>query len=149
MTGSQHISPPENPADVSGAYRVINEFHQKYSEDLLSAQHYLDRLVTTTALEYAEGYKPWLKALKDFIQGVHLMAKKIPLPDPKRFREALSIFSLESTINFVFDLCAAARRTLDRDWSETFRKNIIAVMAAIQIVAQQQQRQQPGMILSR
>ena len=140
-TGSRSILPPTAPADVNGAYRVIDDFHQHYNEDLITAQNYLDRLVATTPAQFAEGYMPWLKALRDFVQGVHLLAKKIPLPDPKRFKEAVTIFSLDSTINFIFDLCAAARRTMEIDWAEKFRKDIVAVLAAFQIIAQQKQAQ--------
>lgn len=139
MVGIQRITLPVSNADLDGAYRVIDEFHRLHAADLSTAHEYLNTLMTTTAASYADGYRPWQKALKEFLQGIYLLVKKVPLPNTRQFKEALLTFSLASAANFVFDLCMAAKRNLSRDWVEMFHHNILAVLASFQIISQSRQ----------
>jgi hypothetical protein len=132
------IEPPLSGDDREGAQRVFEEFLVLYQPALSSVQHYLERVIFE-APDYADAYKPWHKALQDLFQGVYLTAKRIPLPDPDAFLEALRMFSFQSAIQFLCDLCISCRLALQRDWAKHFHEHINMLLFSQAILAQKQQ----------
>ena len=127
-------------AETGGAYAILCDFQQHFGNDLQHARQYLAAMVENPSNPYAEAYRNWLSTLTEFMRGMHLLSKKIPLPNSKTFRDALNAFQLESSIMFVHDLCIAAGHKLAQRWAEEFRKQVIEVMAAFQVIVRQQQQ---------
>lgn len=131
------IMPPRNGEDWEGAQRVFEEFFILYQPALSSVQHYLAQVTEEMGAEYAAAYRPWQSALSDLFQGVYLTAKKIPLPDPEGFLEALRMFSFESAVQFLSDLCISCRLVMRRDWQKRFREHIEMLMVAFSVLNRQ------------
>src|SRR5688572_25575221 len=105
MNKPRHIVPPTDETDTNGALRVFDDFFSLYQPTLVRAEAYLEDIIEKVEPIYGEAYRPWHRALKDLMRGVYLMTRKIPLTNKESFLEALKIFSLESAIQFLKDIC--------------------------------------------
>lgn len=143
MNDSQHILPPMGEDDSEGAQRVFEEFLVLYQPTFAHIEYRLEHIIEEMQPAYADAYRPWHKALQDLFRGVYLIAKKIPLPDPEGFMDALRIFTFESAILFLQDLCVSSRLSLPRDWAQNFRKHIDMLLFSMAILNRQQQ---PSMV---
>lgn len=135
------IVPPMNEDDTEGAQRVFEEFLVLYQPALTHIEHFLEHVMEDAGPDYADAYKPWHKALHDLFRGVYLVAKKIPLPDPEAFTEALRMFSFDSAIQFLSDVCLSCRLSLQNDWGQRFREHINILLFSVSILNRQQQEQ--------
>lgn len=133
-----HIRPPVCENDTEGAQRVFEEFLILYKPILITVQGHLENLMHDMGPLYADAYQPWCNALKDLFQGVYLVARKIPLPDKEAFTEALRMFSFDSAVQFLCDLCVSCRISLQRDWARYFREHIHLLLSSIAILNRQQ-----------
>lgn len=139
MENYPDITPPENEEDKEGAYRACREFLTIYQPILTRIEFYLEQVIEQAGPAYAEAYRPWHKSLQDLLHGAYLTARKIPLPDPDAFVEALRMFSFESAIQFLRDICASCQIVLQHDWKEHFRKHIDTLLFSVAILNRQQQ----------
>lgn len=133
------IIPPTGEDDREGAQRVFEEFLTLYQPTLVRTEYYLEQIMEELEPEYAEAYRPWHQALHNLFRGVYLISKKIPLSDPEGFMESLRMFSFDSAIRFLYDLCISCRLALQRDWIENFHKHINMLLFSATILNRQQQ----------
>jgi hypothetical protein len=136
MTEAGIIIPPTGEDDAEGARRVFEEFFSLYHPTLLRVEYYLEEVIDAAG-GYAQAYAPWQAALHNLVKGVYLTAKRIPLPDTQALTEALKIFTFESAILFLRDLCANCRIALTQDWPQRFREHINTLLFALAILQRQ------------
>lgn len=122
------------------ALRVFTEFFNLYQPLLTSIDAYLKDSMDRMSASYAQAYMPWQGAIQDMVQGVYFTVKKIPLPDTQSFLDSLRLFSFESAIQFLYDLCEICRIQLPRDWVARFQKHIHALLTAASILYNEQQQ---------
>lgn len=128
------IIPPMGEDDIKGAERACEEFFILYQPTLSRIERHLETIISHTSLNYVEAYLPWQQALRDLIRGVYLTVKKIPLPNYEAFLEALHIFSFESAIQFLRDLCTSCNIDLSQSWEEKFREHINMLLFSVSIL---------------
>ena len=122
---------------MEGAQRVFEDFFNLYQPAFISIEHYLEDAMDHMAPIYANAYRPWYKGLHDLLRGVTLMAKKIPLPDPEEFSDALCMFSFDGAIQFLSDLCISCRLVLQNDWAQRFHEHINLLLFSLSILERQ------------
>jgi len=139
MGDHQMITPPAHGDDTEGAKRVFEQFFILYQPALTRVEHYLEHVIDQMEPAYAEAYRPWHKALRDLSQCFYLAARKIPLPDPESFMDALRMFSFDSAVEFLKDLCISCQLVLDKDWAQHFREHIDMLLFSLTILNRKQQ----------
>lgn len=132
LTGK--MLPPTGEDDTEGAFRVFEGFLVIYQPALVGVEHYLHQAMHDMEPTFAEAYRPWQNALHDLFTGIYLTAKKIPLPDPEKFMEALRLFSFDSAIRFLHDICISCKMKMQANWSERFREHIDMLLFAANIL---------------
>lgn len=132
------ILPPSGETDTEGAYRTFEAFVDFYRPTLVVASEHLEGIVDNMPEKYAEAYRPWQHALNELLIGVYLVSRKIPLPNREVFEEALKVFTLESAVRFLRDLCLSCRIQMPRDWIDRFIRNIHMLLSSLSILNQQQ-----------
>lgn len=118
-----------NKMDTS--HRAFERFINAYQPVLKIAEDYLDEVIKKTSPTYAQAYKPWEDALHELLIGVNSIARKIPLPDRNSFMDILQMFSLDSTIKFLLDICKLCHVQLRNDWGTEFRENINQLLGSM------------------
>ncbi|MBY0408239.1 MAG: hypothetical protein K2Q01_11150 [Rickettsiales bacterium] len=125
-------------SDKQSAKRVCKQFLDDYQPILVKIDDHLQKMIDKTLPTYAPAYQPWLKALRDICTGVFLMSKGIALPDPMGLVEALKMFTFESTLQLLNDLCDSCKLKLKAEWIRKFREDIDKVLFAAATLNQQQ-----------
>jgi len=118
---------------------AFTNFLVSYQPVLESAEEYLVSMIEKTAPTYAEAYKPWKDALHELLEGAYLISHKIELPDKDEFMNALKMFSFDSTIKFLRDICKICDIELKIDWEINFREHIDKLLFAIANLFREQQ----------
>lgn len=136
MTEMPRIPPPASEDDADGARRVFAQFNEAYRPVLEQVDLYLDTMISKAPPAYADGYRHWHRSLRDLLHGVFLMAKRIPIPSRETFQDALRVFSLESSAQFIADLCAGCKQQLPRNWAQGFRQHIELLLHSLAILMQ-------------
>jgi hypothetical protein len=106
------------------ASRIFEQFLIDYQPVLTQVEDYLDEVIEKTNSTYRQAYMPWKDALHELISGVSLISKEIPLPNKETFMQALRMFSFESTITFLRDLCNICQLRLKNGWRKEFKEHI-------------------------
>ena len=145
MGSTDDIIPPLGKDDVEGARRAFEAFSTLYRPALVTVEAHLDQLIEDMPPGFAAGYLPWRGALHDLVSGTYMLARKIPLPDTEGFMEALRLFSFESGIQFLRDLCLSCHIPLRPDWMQRFRQHIDVLLFAFTVMLRQQRH--PGLSL--
>lgn len=130
---------PFAPTDRPAMQRACKQFHDEYQPILHKVETHLHQMTQKTDPVYAQAYKPWLKALCDICTGVFLLSKGIPLPDPAALLDALRMFSFDSTLQLLHDLCISCKLVLEKEWTKKFRRDIDIMLFAAANLQQQQQ----------
>jgi len=131
------IRPPEDADDAAGAVRVFQEFLGQYQNTLTSAEHYFEQVMTQVKPQFAPAYAPWQSAVKDLLQGVYIVAKRLPMHNPKALADALRLFSLDSAIAMLKDVCISCKIDIvHHQWAETFKRNMRALDEAFRVLLQ-------------
>lgn len=133
------ISPPRDDTDAEGARRTFEDFLTLYKPTLERVEDYLESIIEKEGSMYGVAYSPWQEAIHDLLRGVYLMSRKIPLPNKEDFTEALRMFSFESAIKFLRDVCLCCRIALKTNWEEKFREHINMLLFSLSILNRQQQ----------
>ncbi len=123
-------------------HRAFEEFVVIYKPVLVRVEEYLEEIIKKTDPTYAVGYVPWKNALHELITGAYLIARKIPIPNKDDFMEALCLFSFESAIKFLRDICNICQLQLKRNWEKEFREHINRLLFAFSALHMQQQNSQ-------
>ena len=131
------IAPPASAGDTSGAIRVFSEFLDEYEQILVSADQYLQNIMDQIGPEFAPAYRPWQKGVRDLLQGVFVVTRKLPVRNAKAFADALRLFSLDSAIAMLSDICISCKIALPRHWVAAFRKNIRVLSEAFRVLYRQ------------
>lgn len=134
MGSDGSIVPPAGRHDIKGAQRTFEEFGILYRNDLTRIEAHLDRIIESAPTVFAEGYKPWRNALHDLLAGTYMMARNIPLPNVEGFMEALRMFSFDSSIHFLRDLCISCHIDVRTDWAKRFREHIDMLLFAFAVL---------------
>lgn len=119
--------------------RVSEQFLTDYQPVLARVENYLEEVIEKTDSAYKEAYIPWKNALHELLTGLYLITKKIPLPNKETFLESLHMFSFESTITFLRDICGICQLQLKNGWRKEFREHINQLLFSISTLNQQQQ----------
>lgn len=119
-------------------HRIFEQFLITYHPVLMEVEDYLDSIIEKTDPVYVEGYLPWKEALHELVRGVHFLARKIPLPSRENFIEALCMFSFDSAIDFLLDICSICQLQLEKNWEIKFRENINQLLFSISLYNQHQ-----------
>lgn len=117
---------------------AFSNFLVSYQPILKSAEDYLESMIEKTAPTYAEAYKPWKDALHELLEGAILISQKISLPDQDEFMNALKMFSFDSTIHFLRDICRICDIELKIDWEINFREHIDRLLFIISAIFREQ-----------
>jgi len=118
-------------ADDSQALRqACKDFLEEYQPTLNKVENHLKKMMENTEPTYAQAYSPWLKGLRDICMGIYMLSKAIPLPDPAALLDALKMFSFESTIQLLHDICMSCKIKLQNDWIKKFHKDIETMLFA-------------------
>ena len=129
--------PPLCP--ISTGANAFEDFLINYKPVLTKVEDYLEEVIEKTDPAFAKGYIPWKKALNELITGTYLIAKKIPLPNKEDFMESLFLFSFDSAIKFLRDICNICQLQLKRNWEKEFREHINRLLFTISTLEAQQQ----------
>lgn len=136
----------ETTLDITGvsvhkasSHRAFEEFLNAYKPVLVRVEDYLDEVIEKTDPAYVAGYIPWKNALHELITGAYLIARKIPLPNKENFMEALCLFSFDSAIKFLRDICNICQLQLKKNWEKEFHDHIDKLLFAISTQNLQQQ----------
>lgn len=121
------------------AHRVFEQFLSNYQAILVRVEDYLEEVIEKTDPAYGGAYIPWKNALHELLNGAYLIAKKIPLPNKEDFMDALCMFSFESTIKFLRDVCTICQLKLKKEWEHEFREHINQLLFTISNLNQKQQ----------
>ena len=116
------------------AKRMAESFVEVYQVTLIRIEQHLDDVIEGAGENYAEGYKPWQKAVHDLVNGTFLLSKEQVKPDKEKLSEALRIFSFESSVNFLEDICRTTGITTERGWHEKFRAHVHMLLSALDIM---------------
>ena len=128
------VTPPSSNEDSDGAFRVFEEFLIIYQPALEQAECYLEQFSSIMQTGFSSAYTPWLKAVRELRKGIYLMAKKIPLPDPESFQDALRTFSFDSAAQLIRDICIGCKMRIDANWAKHFRDNILILSQAYRVL---------------
>lgn len=105
------------------AKRAAETFVEVYQVTLIRIEQHLEDIIHDAGENYAEGYKPWQKALHDLLDGAFLLSKNQPVKRDS-LKEALHVFSFESSARFMGDLCTSIGIRKERGWEEDFHDHI-------------------------
>lgn len=133
------IIPPAGENDTEGARRIFGEFITQYQPILIQIDNQLSKTISTLEPMYAEAYRPWKQALEQLMKGAYFISKKIPLPSTDSFLEALSMFSFEGAIAFLWDIAASCKVIITDEWVKRFRQYIDLMLFSLTILHKQQQ----------
>jgi len=139
--GYCRISSPVADDDHQGAQRCFEEFLEHYQPVFIGVDHHLEEMIENIEAPYASAYQPWQEMLKDLFQGIYLIARRIPLPDPERFLDALNTFSFEGSAQFLSDICLSRRMALPPNWIQTFREHIQLLLFSFSIIMRNQKQE--------
>lgn len=141
-TGEQDIAGARHAfCDTRGAHALFHAFLEEYRPLLERVEEYLDHIGDSIPPYLAEGYIPWRKAVGDLLRGATLVARRISLPRPDDFSEALTLFTFPGAVGFIRDICACCQIELAAEWAERFRRRIQELMEAhLAILREQAQR---------
>ncbi len=134
----------ENPEAIkekshkSTGNNAFEDFLINYKPILMRVENYLEEVIEKIDPAFVRGYIPWKKALHELITGVYLITKKIPLPNKEDFMEALCLFSFDSSIKFLRDICNICQLQLKRNWEKEFREHIDKLLFEITTLELQQ-----------
>lgn len=129
---------PAHEEDMEGARRAFEEFFVLYQPALSQVERHLEKVIEEAG-EFAEAYRPWYLGLRDLFRGIYLTVRRIPLPDPESLREALHMFSFDSAVHLLRDLCISCRINVSRDWGQHFREHINMLLFSLSILNRQQE----------
>lgn len=136
-----HIYVPRSADDHEGAIRTFKDFTRLYAGLIEQVSQHLDASLQEVPAQVAEAYMPWQNALKDLLQGSVAIAHKMKPKNPEAFFEALQIFSLDSAVQFIRDLCLSCKIRLGQEWDTLFKEQINTLLFAYSIVMRKQQQQ--------
>ncbi len=123
-----------NSADEAlQAKRMAESFVEVYQVTLIRIEQHLDNVIDHAGEQYAEGYKPWQKAVHDLVHGTFLLSKEEVKPDKESLSDALRIFSFESSVNFLDDICRTVGIRTEREWHEKFRAHVHLLLSSLDI----------------
>lgn len=113
---------------VFNAKTVCIEFLNEHHSMLKTVESYLSDLVKKTEDTYSKAYEPWLKGIQDMCVGIFIVAKGMPLTQPSRLVEALKMFTFESALNFIDDMCKCCQLALKPERLKKFRQDIDRIL---------------------
>lgn len=145
MADIRPITPPLDENDAEGAHRVFEEFFVVYQPTLIRLECKLHDIIEESGPTYSTPYRAWHKALHDLVRGVHMIARRFPLPDAEGFAEALRIFSFDGAAKLLNDLIITCRLPLAPNWAERFKENIKLLLFSFSILQRQMQKQEAGL----
>lgn len=123
-------------------HRTFEEFIVTYKPILTRVEEYLEEVIRKTDPTYAVGYMPWKNALHELMTGAYLISRKIPLPNKEDFMEALCLFSFDSAIKFLRDICNICQVQLKKNWEKEFRDHVNRLLFDFSTLYAQQQNHQ-------
>lgn len=123
----------EGSANADQARRMAETFVEVYQVTLIRIEQHLDSVIEEAGEHYADGYKPWQKAIHDLVHGTFLLSKEEVRPDKESLGDALRIFSFESSVNFLNDMCSSIGIRTERGWHEKFRAHVHMLICALDI----------------
>ena len=123
----------EGSANADQARRMAETFVEVYQVTLIRIEQHLDSVIEEAGEHYADGYKPWQKAIHDLVHGTFLLSKEEVRPDKELLGDALRIFSFESSVNFLNDMCGSIGIRTERGWHEKFRAHVHMLISALDI----------------
>lgn len=140
METYRQITPPTSETDTTGARRVFEDFFDIYQPTLRRIERHLEGVIDEAGPHFAEAYRHWYKALRDVFRGVYFVSKNLPLPNKDAFLEALRMFSFDSAIQFLKDICVDCRIALERDWAQHFHQHIDTLLFSYAVLTRQQKQ---------
>lgn len=123
-----------NHSEAENAKRMAETFVEVYQVTLIRIEQHLDDVIEEAGEQYAEGYKPWQKAVHDLVHGTFLLSNEAAKPDEEALSDALRVFSFDSSVKFLGDLCGNIGINTERNWHERFRAHIHMLISALDIM---------------
>ncbi|MDX2073483.1 MAG: hypothetical protein SFX19_03850 [Alphaproteobacteria bacterium] len=115
------------------ATRMAQTFVEVYQVTLIRIEQHLDHVIEEAGDPYAEGYKPWQKAVHDLVHGTFLLSKEAAKPDKELLGEALQVFSMDSSVYFLDEICSTIGIRTEREWHAKFRAHVHLLMTALNL----------------
>ena len=130
---------PFKQDDRQNAKNACVQFINEYHPILSTAETYLQNMIDNTEPAYAQAYKPWLKELRDLCVGVYMMSKDIPLKNPQSLLDALEMFTFDSALQLLHDVCITCKLQLKKDWLAKLREDINNMLFAAAVLTRGQE----------
>lgn len=127
----------QNTEQKRATRHVFEQFLSDYQAVLTKVEDYLEEIIEKTDNNYKEAYIPWRDSLHELLSGACFIAKEIPLPNREGFVDALRMFSFESTITFLRDICSICQLRLKSGWRKEFQKHINQLISEFSVVNRQ------------
>jgi hypothetical protein len=121
-------------SDAYNAKRMAETFVEVYQVTLIRIEQHLDDVIEEAGEQYAEGYRPWQKAIHDLVHGTFLLSKETAKPDKESLGDALRVFSFDSSVKFLGDICNTIGINTERGWDEKFRAHVHLLMTSLDIM---------------
>ena len=144
METNDNIDTADEITELPEARRMAESFVEVYQVTLIRIEQHLEDIIEGAGEEYAEGYEPWRKALHDLLSGSYLLAQETAMPDRNTLSEALRVFSFDSSIAFLKDLCSIVGIKTERGWSDRFRQHVHILMDALNILQREKMAANPA-----
>lgn len=112
--------------------RALETFVEVYQVTLFRVEQYLEEVVEEAGPEFAAGYTPWLRSIRDLTRGAFLASNHVPLKNQEPFLDALRVFSFSSATQFLQDVCSTIGIKHDHTWAEKFKEQIRLMTVALQ-----------------
>lgn len=129
-----HIIAGDSEEAARQAKRMAESFVEVYQVTLVRIEQHLDDVVEEAGEAYAAGYKPWQQAVHDLVHGTFLLSKEEVKPDKEKLSDALRVFSFESSVNFLDDICKTVGIRTERGWDEKFRAHVHMLLSTLDIM---------------
>ncbi|MEZ5691487.1 MAG: hypothetical protein R3D71_07475 [Rickettsiales bacterium] len=122
---------PTHDVNIDTMYIVFEDFFDQYKLILTEAEQYLEKVIKNTDPHYINAYQTWRHAIHELLEGSETLSKKNNIENYEDFVEALHMFSFESTIKFLRDMCNMCDMRLKREWEKEFRERINQLLFSI------------------
>ena len=124
MDETPTITKAHEITELPEARRLAETFVEVYQVTLIRVEQHLEDIIDEAGEDYAAGYEPWRKALHDLLSGSYQLSKETAIPEKEVFEEALRVFSFDSSIAFLKDVCEIIGINTERGWSDRFRHHV-------------------------
>lgn len=122
------------------ALEVFQNFRNDYEGTFVRVEYYLKEVVENVPPYLASAYQSWYKAAHDLIRGVYCVTKEIPIAHAESLKDAIHLFTYDSAIQFLRDICISCGMRVNDDWCKALKENMHQLKTAFEMLVHQQKQ---------